>query len=94
MLSPCRALVGQLLLASKIAAVRILDPNSPLAERLGEEIIAMRFAWWLVDQVGISVNSSLPLNTYPQCKVGTHAGTASNSEAAWTSNGSRSCSLA
>lgn len=42
----------------KLAAIRILDPNSPLAERLGEEVIAMRFAWWLVDQVGIAVNSA------------------------------------
>ena len=36
------------------AAVRILDPNSPLAARLGEEELVMRFVWWLVTQLGVS----------------------------------------
>ena len=36
------------------AAIRILDPNSPLAQRLGEEELVMRFVWWLVTQIGVS----------------------------------------
>ena len=36
------------------APTRILDPNSPLAQRLGEEELVMRFVWWLVTQIGAS----------------------------------------
>jgi hypothetical protein len=31
-----------------------VDPNSPLAQRLGEEELVMRFVWWLVTQIGVS----------------------------------------
>ena len=37
-----------------IAAVRVLDPNAPLSQRLGEEDLILRFVWWLVTQLGVA----------------------------------------
>lgn len=40
------------------AAVRLLDPSAPIAAKLAEEDLVMRFGWWLVTQVGVSVETA------------------------------------
>ena len=41
-----------------VAAIRMLDPNAPIRERLDEEELFMRFTYWLVEEVGVSVETA------------------------------------
>ena len=40
------------------AAIRLLDPSAPISAKLAEEDLIMRFGWWLVTQVGVSVETA------------------------------------
>lgn len=40
------------------SAVRFMDPTSPIAERLKEEELAMRFAHYLVNEVGVAPDTA------------------------------------
>ena len=43
----------------KQSAVRVLDPNAPIAARLAEEELVMRFAWWLVSECNVASRTAL-----------------------------------
>ena len=40
------------------AAIRLLDPAAPIAKKLEEEDLVMRFGWWLVTQVGVQTETA------------------------------------